>query len=68
MFPEPSSWLPLLVAKKKAPWINVSFPLGKATKIFYYFTFSLPLPVAVLLPHYIQDADFYSEFFEVHKV
>jgi hypothetical protein len=54
----PSFWLPVI------PWINVSAPLCKAAQIFCYGTFSLPLPLAVLLPYYcIQDTEFYLEFF-----
>jgi hypothetical protein len=58
MFPEPSSWLPVI------PWINVLVPPGKAAQIFSYCTFSSPLPLAVLLPYYgIQDTNFLLRIF-----
>jgi hypothetical protein len=63
MFPQPSSLLPI------APWISVSVPRGKVTQIFSYCTFFSLLPLAVLRPYYIiHGPDFYSEFFEAHKV
>ena len=58
MFPEPSSLLP------KIPWIIVSDLLGKAAHIFFYCTFSSPLPLVVLPPYYcIRDPDFFTQNF-----
>jgi hypothetical protein len=63
MFPEPPSLLPVIPRK------NLSVSLGKAAKIFSYCVFSLPLTLAVLRRYYfIQDPDFYLEYFEVRNV